>query len=355
VRVRAALAGGADLVVCLPAPYAVCSAEGFAAAGVATLDALGCVQTLAFGAETPDTALLLQTAQLLQSDAFAAAFAVFDSAGQPFAAARAQVAEQLQAYAGALLSRPNNILGVEYCKAILAQNSALTPLALPRKGAQHDEALRAAHGENALPQSGLYASATALRELAHRKGVDALAAYVPPACCELYRQAHVAGAFTQPRAFDIALLSRLRAMTPEQLAQIRGVNEGLEHRLARAVQQAASAAELYTLLKTKRYAHARLRRLALDAALGYTSALPALPPYVHVLAANPTGLQVLRTAKHTARLPLDTSLARLAATSAEAKTVAQAHAAAEDFAALCCAAPRPMGIAYTQKFLLAEG
>ena len=58
VRVRAALAGGADLVLCLPAPYAVLSAEGFAAAGVRILSSLGCVDTLCFGAETPDAALL---------------------------------------------------------------------------------------------------------------------------------------------------------------------------------------------------------------------------------------------------------------------------------------------------------
>ena len=107
--------------------------------------------------------------------------------------------------------------------------------------------------------------------------------------------------------------------------------------------------ELVQAMRTKRYATARLRRLVLDAALGYTGDLPALPPYLHVLGANETGLAVLRCARQAALLPLSHSLADLAARSAPAARVAAAHAAAEDLTALCLRHPAPMGAAYTAK------
>lgn len=103
-------------------------------------------------------------------------------------------------------------------------------------------------------------------------------------------------------------------------------------------------------MKTKRYATARLRRFALDAALGVPAGLPALP-YLHVLGAGEAGLAVLQQAKQAASLPLSASLAVLEKASLPAAQVAALHAAAEDFAALCLASPRPMGTAYTQKFI----
>ena len=118
VRVRAALAAGADLVVALPAPYANASAEQFAAAGVHLLAALGC-DTLAFGAETPEPAPLQAAAAALCSAAFPAALRSQLESGLPFAAARAAAAETLCPGAADLLQTPNNILGIEYCKAIL--------------------------------------------------------------------------------------------------------------------------------------------------------------------------------------------------------------------------------------------
>ncbi|MEG2930188.1 MAG: nucleotidyltransferase family protein [Ruthenibacterium sp.] len=381
LRTRAALLGGADLVLSLPAPYAVLSAEGFAAAGVRLLSALGLCEVIAFGAETADTAQLMQAAAVLQSDAFAQRLQTQPANGAPFAAVRAAVAEQMQPGLGALLASPNNILGVEYCKALRmlsAANasgggSALRALALPRKGAPHDAPIcprstardgsgldanlraflktDAPHAALSCAHAPLYASATALRALFLQRGAAALAPYVPAACLTLYRQAAQRGLYADGTAFSTAVLSRLRAMQTEDFAAVRGVNEGLEHRLAAAVAAAPTLDALYDALKTKRYAHARMRRLVLDAALGYTRALPAAPPYLHILGASEIGLAVLRDAKATAALPLSQSLSQLAATSDDARAVAEAHAAAEDLAALCLRASQPQGSAYTQKFI----
>ena len=144
------------------------------------------------------------------------------------------------------------------------------------------------------------------------------------------------------------MLSRLRAR--ERFDDVRGAGEGLANRLAAAVRTAPTLEALTEALKTKRYPTARLRRLVLDAALGYTDALPALPPYVNVLAANERGLAVLRAARP--RLPLGAGLAALERESAACAAMARAHGAAEDLAALCRVRPQPCGTAYTHKFLL---
>lgn len=355
VRTRAALAGGADVVLSLPAPYATLSAEGFAAAGVRLLSALGVCDTLAFGAETADTALLQRATAVLQSAGFSAALKAQLTSGVSFAAARCAAAQQLSPELGALLQTPNNILGVEYCKALrtlAAEQGAAaalpTPLALLRKGAQHDAPLSC----SAAAAPGSIASATALRTLCTAQGIEALAPYVPAACMAVYRRAAAEGQLADSAAFSVAILSRLRSMSPADFAQIRGVNEGLEFRLSAAVQAAATLGGLYDALKTKRYAHARMRRLVLDAALGVTNHLPALPPYLHVLGATETGLAVLKAAKGVHRLPLSQSLAALAAQSEAAHAIALAHSAAEDLAALCLQRPQPQGTAYSTKFIL---
>ena len=339
VRAAAALGCGADLVLSLPNPYAGLSAEGFAAAGVAVLSALPAVDTLVFGAETPDTAALVKTAKALRAEGFSAALARSLAGGAPFAAARAAAAGEVCPGAGAVLANPNNNLGVEYCKALALQNSHISPLALPRKGAAHGEARPGTEG---------FASASSLRTLWRQGGAAALEGYVPEAALALYKEAQAAGQDLDERAWGVAVLSRLRGTDAAAFARTRGTAEGLEHLLENALRTAGTLTELYDGMKSKRYAHARLRRYALDAALGYTAALPALPPYVHVLAANERGLALLRGSKK----PAGASLARLARENDDCRAAAAAHAAAADLAALCRRAPGPMGGCYTQKPVL---
>lgn len=342
VRTAAALQNGADLVVALPAPYACQSAEGFAAAGVALLTALGC-DTLAFGAETPDTALLQTTAQTLLGEAFAAALRRELDKKLPFAAARAAAAEAVQPGAGALLQNPNDILAVEYCKAIAVQRSPLAPLALPRVGAAHGAAIARRAGPGSSPA---IASGAALRALAAERGTGALEPYVPPAALALYVQAADAGQLPDPVRVSTAILARLRGQTPQQLATVRGMREGLEYRLAAAVQRSATLEELYKNLAAKRYPHARLRRLVLDAALGVPADLgTAPPPYLHLLGAKKAALPLLKNAA----LPAGTALADLAKSGPAAQQTAALHAAAVDLAALCRQTPAPAGLAFTQK------
>ena len=332
VRVRAALAAGADIVIALPAPYAASSAEQFAAAGVHLLAALGC-DTLAFGAETPDAQALLDAARLLQGKEINTLLRKNLATGMTYAAARAAAADALHPGMGELLRTPNNILGIEYCKAILAQGAALTPLALPRLGASH--------GGGAGEHGGtLMASASYLRSLPRPDWEP----FVPAEAAALYGKADAEGLLLDNAKFETAVLALLRMQNPENFAQLRGVSEGLENRLAAAVHEADSLEDLYTRLKTKRYPHARLRRLVLDAALQTPAELP-MPPYIQVLGARKTALPRLKKAA----LPAGTALADLMRTGPDAEKIGRLHSKTVDFSSLCREKIQPMGLAFTDK------
>ena len=338
VRVQAALTCGADLVFALPAPYACSGAECFARAGVQLLAAAGC-DALVFGAETPDAALLMEAARVLSGAEYRTALKA-----RLAAAARQAAVEAVCPGTGlaALLDKPNNNLAVEYCKAILELGASLVPIPLPRQGAGHGQALTETGGQ--------FASASALRTLWQNGGADAAAPYVPAEVLPLYREAFAAGQYTDLAAAQRCQLALLRSRCAgtAPFAQVRGISEGLEHRLEAAVRSSTTHAELLDSLTTVRYPRARMRRLAMDAALGYSAdASPALPPYLHLLGAQKDALPLLKAAA----LPVSHSLARLAEQNVPCRAVVDAQLRACDFGALCRKKPEPMGGALRQKII----
>ena len=344
VRVQAALTCGADLVFALPAPYACSGAECFARAGVQLLAAAGC-DALVFGAETPDAALLMEAARVLSGAEYRTALKARLAAGaRSFAAARQAAVEAVCPGTGlaALLDKPNNNLAVEYCKAILELGASLVPIPLPRQGAGHGQALTETGGQ--------FASASALRTLWQSGGADAAAPYVPAEVLPLYREAFAAGRYTDLAAAQRCQLALLRSRCAgtAPFAQVRGISEGLEHRLEAAVRSSTTHAELLDSLTTVRYPRARMRRLAMDAALGYSAdVFPALPPYLHLLGAQKDALPLLKAAA----LPVSHSLARLAEQNVPCRAVVDAQLRACDFGALCRKKPEPMGGALRQKII----
>lgn len=344
VRVQAALTCGADLVFALPAPYACSGAECFARAGVQLLAAAGC-DALVFGAETPDAALLMEAARVLSGAEYRTALKARLAAGaRSFAAARQAAVEAVCPGTGlaTLLDKPNNNLAVEYCKAILELGASLVPIPLPRQGAGHGQALTETGGQ--------FASASALRTLWQNGGADAAAPYVPAEVLPLYREAFAAGRYTDLAAAQRCQLALLRSRCAgtAPFAQVRGISEGLEHRLEAAVRSSTTHAELLDSLTTVRYPRARMRRLAMDAALGYSAdAFPALPPYLHLLGAQKDALPLLKAAS----LPVSHSLARLAEQNIPCRAVVDAQLRACDFGALCRKKPEPMGGALRQKII----
>lgn len=265
-RARAALEGGVDLVLELPTVWAAASAEHFAHGAVSILRAAG-AEALSFGSESGDSAGLVRAAECLDSELFQAGLRRFLDEGMPFAACRQAVADALLGREGAAcLSRPNDNLGVEYLKAARRLGWSPEVIAVPRVGAGHDG------GDH--PD---YPSASYLRE-------KILAGELP-----LENPASL-------RYNERGVLARLRAMSLEDFRALPDSGEGLAVRLYDAVRQAVTLEQVYDLAKTKRYAHARIRRMALWAALGLKeSDRPQSPPYLRVLGASERGRAVLKS------------------------------------------------------------
>lgn len=283
-RAKAAVLCGADLVLELPVTASLSSAEGFAAEGVRLLS--GFCDNLCFGAETGDRERLMETAQALLEPDFSGRLKEQLSLGLSFPAARQKALEGSGVSAG-LLAQPNDILAVEYCKAILAQGSSLKPMVIRRQGSYHDSILDA---ENP--------SATAIRQLLYHSG--AWLDYVPEAARECLRdaQAHTLA------AGERAVLARLRTMTDDEFEALPYGSEGLWRKLMRTARQEASLEKILTSVKSKRYTRSRLDRMVMCAFLGLTASdLSAPAPYARVLALNDRGRQILNKARASGWFP----------------------------------------------------
>ena len=326
-RAAAAVDSGADLVLELPLPWAAAPAERFAAGGVALLEAAGVVTHLVFGSECGDAGPLREVAACLDTPAFHAGVRCALDRGMSYAACRQTVVgDLLGPDRASLLSAPNNILGIEYCKALLRQGSAIRPLALRREGAPHDGA----------PGVSGPASASFIRRLLREGRREEALAWMAPAMRTAYEIEEAAGrAPVFWETCERAILARLRSMGEADFAPLDEGREGLYRRLYDASRAAASTAEVLETAKTKRYPYARLRRMVLWAYLGLPPGdTPAAPPYLRVLAANGAGRGLLARMRETARVPVLTKPADVRQLGAGARRLFAAEARAADLYAL---------------------
>ena len=321
-RAEAALRCGADLVLELPLPFALASAERFAYGAVALLDSLGCVDYLSFGSESGELDELLETAELLARPELDAAMRRTLREGMSFAAARQQAAEALSGRPLELLRAPNNILALEYLKALRRLRSPIRPMTIRRVGAGHD----AGEAKAGLP------SASMLREKL-RAGAD-IAPFVPPAAHAVYRRELEAGRGpVSILSLETAILARLRRMQAADFAALPDATEGLDRRLMHYAHTCATLQGLYDSVKTRRYAMARIKRMVLAAFLGMTAeTCPARPPYARVLAVGERGMAVLKTASE--RIAVLTKPAGIRRLDAQAQALFALEALATDLYAL---------------------
>lgn len=276
IRAKAAIMAGADLVLELPITAALSSAEGFASEGVRILSNF-CTH-LCFGAETADTALLMQTAHALLSERFPILLRQQLDQGLSFPAARSKALEEMGISA---ITKPNDILAVEYCKAILLQKSALIPMPIQRGGDYHAETA----DEN-------NPSATALRKLMLEGGI--WLDYVPQEVRDIFREAKL----HRLSAGERMVLAKLRTMTEEAFEAIPFGSEGLWRKLMHNARRFASLEDVITATKSKRYTRTRLDRMVMCAFLDISAEMMASPaPYVRLLALNDRGRTILRQKK----------------------------------------------------------
>ena len=278
LRAEAALRCGADLVVELPVTTALSSAEGFASGGVAVLSKL--CDGLCFGAETADPDLLEQTAQALLSADFPTLLRRELDRGRSFPAAR-QAALEAMGLSGRILETPNNILAVEYCKAVLRQSSPMKPLPIFRAGSYHAEE---ADFENP--------SATSLR-LRLQKGLD-ISEYLPEGAGKVFAGAPI----HTLEAGERAVLGKLRTMSEAEFEALPFGTEGLWRKLMRESRSQATLEDIASAVKSKRYTRSRIDRMILCAYLGITAEMMNMDiPYVRVLGFSNRGREILNSAK----------------------------------------------------------
>lgn len=285
-RAKGAVLSGASLVLELPITAALSSAEGFAMGAVNVLERLGGVDVLCFGCESGDGNMIMSTAKLLRSPAFSIALREGLADGDSFAALRQRTLETLGGD-GSLLRNPNDILAVEYCKALLSHGSSITPFAIERRGSYHDT--------DPDPENP---SATALRSLMPK---EAWLSYVPVEARELFADAPMHRMAWGERA----MLARLRAMTDEEFEATPYGSEGLWRKLMAEARQAATIEALIDGVKSRRYARSRIARMVMCAFLGISEAALNEPaPHVRILAFDQKGRRFLRNASDRGGIPL---------------------------------------------------
>ena len=276
----------ADLVIELPTVYATASAELFARGALAVMKGLGCVTDISFGSESGKIEELLQAALILyqEPEAYRTALRRGLDQGMPFPAAREEaLAECAGTETAKLLQEPNNILGIEYIKALLSMQEFDVDLhTVEREGDISSRQIREEMRKSAESKE------TSDRSEEEEKGVAVF-----------------------PAAFWILIREKILTMRAEELAQIEGVIEGMENRLKEAVRKCETLEEFLQQVKSKRFTRTAVNRMLIHILLGYKKDLAAAAAaaagkktdesaaqanlYARVLAANANGRKLLRT------------------------------------------------------------
>lgn len=299
-----ALEAGVDLVVELPFSSAVRSAFYFARGGIELLYRTGVVTHLAFGSESGQLSTLQTIARLLASEPQAYKIQLKTHLGQglSFPAARAKAVHTILgseiAALDSILLQPNNILALEYLRALHLTHASLLPITIPRRGP----------GYNSTEMSS-YASATAIRQHLRSHPADSsLADAMPASAFNLLRQEIEAGrAPNYADGLGSAVLSMLRTTPKERLSQIYEISEGLENRIQEAANLSGSMEELTRSIKSKRYSSTRINRLLLYMLLHIESRQmlgfdQVGPQYLHILGFSTQGRKILQEIKNKSSL-----------------------------------------------------
>lgn len=341
-RTRMALAGGADLVLELPLPFALAGAEKFAAGGAGIADALGCVDYLSFGMECEDLDALISASNVVSDESIKPELDRLLGNGNSFAAARTEAVRRVYGDAAAeIICMPNNTLAVEYIMALKRLHSRILPVGIRREGALHDS------GE----LSGDIASATAVRRMMGEGRLKEAAVYMPDySFRELEGLMREGKSPADLKSCERAILSRLRGMTREQIARLPDISEGLENRIFDCVRTACSLDELLDSIKTKRYSHARIRRIVLSAFLGIHREHAGSLRYIRILGMNERGKRLLSLAEP--KLPLISSYRQAMALPQESRRHYLLESHADDLWGLMTPAIQTCGADMTSKLIV---
>ncbi len=295
-RVRMALLNGADIVLELPFVYATASAEAFAYNAVKILHSFSC-DKLAFGTENAKIDRLNEIVDVFNKPEFDNKVKELLDNGESYATARQKA---LNFFTEFNVDTPNNILAVEYLKALRKLNSNIEPICVNRIGAGYNDDF-AVEG---------FASATHIRSLINNH--ESFEEFAPENCLSIYDACIKNGQVLSQEKYNIASISLLRSKLYENSGDIANVSEGLENRIDDSIKSSVTLTEIYDKVKTKRYAHSRIRRAVLCKQFGISkSVMEISAPYIRLLGFNKNGQEKLGALVNNCKLPFITRFSDL--------------------------------------------
>lgn len=312
-RAKMALLGGADIVLELPGPYATGSAEFFARGGVGIFQALNCMNFLSFGSESGDISACLQAAEVLLEEPpfYRKALKEALRQGASFPAARKTA---LKVYSmesslpinAAFLDTPNNILGIEYCKALLTQKSPIHPITIERKGSSYHSTELDPH----FPSASAIRTALKKQNTGHPDPLSVFSQTQPKPVWDYMESLLSARTLMEGNDFSLLLKYQLMQHTPESLCQFADLSPDLCRRIYKQLNSFQSFSQFVLQLKTKELTYTRICRGLLHALLGITQEMQMQEPsYVRLLGFRKDHSAFLRTMQKKSRIPIITKAA----------------------------------------------
>ena len=288
-KAKSAIENGIDLVIELPVLYSISSAENFAEGAIKILNSLGVVDYISFGAETSNIDILEKVADILYREPkeFKAILSHELEKGNSFPKARENALlmylNDIKTYSN-VLSSPNNILGIEYLKALKKYKSSIIPICIHRYEAEYND----------ISYTGNIASSTAIRNIVKNNGLNILANLMPPySYSSLIDSIKVGHVVPDISVFEREIIYNLRKMSLADIANLPDVNEGLENAIKNAANSCNSIVEFLNIIKSKRYTNTRIQRILLYSLLGISKKdmqiSKKINPYIRVLGFNERG------------------------------------------------------------------
>jgi len=292
-KAQMALENGVDLVIELPLLYSISSAENFAEGAVKILNSFNLVDYLSFGSELCNVHTLNDFANILYKEPKEYVSILNHELSKGFSYPKARenalllYLNDIRKYAN-ILSSPNNILAIEYLKALKKLNSPIIPVSVKREKVDY----------NSTQINGNFASATAIRKIAQTSDVWSLRKVMPKSSFDIMYDCLKEGrTVTGLSRFEKEIIYNLRKMSVDEIADLPDVSEGLEHSLKNAANSCNTIAELLSLVKSKRFTQTRLQRILLYVLLGINKkdmqTSKKVQPYIRVLGANSKGKELI--------------------------------------------------------------
>lgn len=288
-RAKTAVECGADLVLELPFPYSASSAELFASAGVHIADMLGCVDVISFGTESGNLDDLYEAEEIIDSDEYKRAFSSIPESkflGYP---ERCEAAFRAVSGSGFDFT-PNNILAVEYLRALRSRGSRIKPHTIKREGSGYNDGT---------VNTEAFSSAKAIRTSIIENGLSSINDSLPEATRKELALALELGDFpTDERRLDTSVITKFRLSPRMQNVSYHDASDGLYNRLRSASFEANDISSLLLQSHAKNYTKARIRRAMWNVFFGVTSSdVKRAPCFTQVLAMNKRGMQILKSVK----------------------------------------------------------